>query len=271
MASLFSLQVGEFDEFKRILAGKVSAEDARKISKNPKVLEAMEKAMREHEAFRLRHGLWTSLAEVIETTKAWPGLLDRFGEKGFALALEEFNDSPRRKRFEAEQEKSPLVQAVVVPYLGSVPETFLYARARMMNAFGKDYDEWKEAYAHGVDDQRVQLLPEATNRTECIRIEVVDFGAHVNSKDGFVPKDVRGKDSAHAAVIYAASQNIAWVRQMDGSKVPYALAGGYRLNVPSHREWTDLPSVWRLGDQARLNGDWYDDRYHTHTLPVLWE
>lgn len=229
------------------------------------------KGLDQFPVFRLRHGLWTPLSEVIETVKAWPGMLNRFSEKGFKLAVEEFNDSPRRKRLEAEQEKNRLLQTVIVPYLGSVLETFLYARARMMDAFGTDYDEWEEAFAQDVDDKRIQLLPEVADRKECLRIEVVDFGAHFNHRDGFLPQDVRDKNSAHAAVIYATSQNTTWVRQMDGVSIPFVLAGGYKLNVPGCREWAFLPYVWRFGVHTKLYGGWCYYRCCDRALPVLWE
>jgi len=68
---------------------------------------------------------------------------------------------------------------------------------RYRDAFADKYDEWKDAYGKGdVDDNRVRLLQGVPEHRNCIRIEVVDLGAHFNPKDGFIPQDVRGAQSA---------------------------------------------------------------------------
>jgi len=187
-------------------------------------------------------------------------------------AIAEFERSERKRRYEAALADHKLLQLVVVPYLDTAAVTLLYARDRYRDASGK-FGQWEEAYAQGVDENRVRLLNGVPDRRNCLRIEVVDLGAHWNPKDGFIPSEIRGPNSATFAVIYAAAQNPAWVRQMDGANVPFALAGGLELNVPGYDGWAFLPSVWFDRDYgaAGLNGGLCDYRYHEHALPILWE
>lgn len=268
MASLFDLRVGEFDELKRILAAILSAEDARNLIRYPAVLLVMEQAMRAHPVFYFIHGRFTPLTEVLETVnKGYPGVT----EVDIAAALEEARSSGRLARYEEASPKNPLLTPVVTVYRASVPETLRYARDRMVETFGDAFEQWEEAYGKGVDENRVRLLEGIPDHQNCVRIEVVDLGAHWNPKEGFVPKDVRSAKSATFAVIYAAAQHPEWVRQMDGETVPYALVGGLELNVPGSGPWMRLPDVWRRGGRMELSGNWVGGRYRGSALPSLRE
>lgn len=268
MARLATLPKGEWDQFDRVLSGTdLSAEEVRKLLRHPDVLADMLAAMRRHPVFRLIHERFTPLAEVLEAVKRYPGVTEADVEK----ALAEATESGRLARYEEESPKNPLLVTVVTVYRASVPETLCYARDRMADAFGDTFTQWEEAYVEGVDENRVRLLEGAPDHRNCVRIEVVDLGAHWDLKNGFIPKNVRSPKSATFAVIYAAAQNPEWVRQMNGRDVPYALSGGLELNVPGRGLWASLPYVWRSGDEAGLDGHWLGRRYRGYALPCLWE
>ena len=88
MASLFKLEIGELDELKRNLSNHLTAEDARKLNKHPKVLEAMAETMRAQPAFHLIHGRFNSLTDKLEAVKCWPGISERFSDTVTNLAPE---------------------------------------------------------------------------------------------------------------------------------------------------------------------------------------
>jgi hypothetical protein len=274
MSSFFNLQIGERNDFDRLLANRFSAEDIRRLMKHPDVLEVMEKAAREQAAFRLIHGRFHSLDEKIEIVKRWPGISDRFSESDFTHAVEEARDSGLLGRFEAASPKNPLLNVVISVYLGSVVETFLYGRDRLRDAFGDKFVQWKEAYETPDLDKRLVLLDGIKPMMNCLKVEVVDLGANWSRKDGFIPKDIRNAKSAHAQVLYAAAEDTDWVRQMNPDQgVPYALMGGYVLTVPDSGDGTSLPNL-RFGrgrGKAELNGPWYGNRRCDHSLPAVWE
>lgn len=257
----------EMQFFLQLQEAGYTPEQILKLNQHPEVLATMRATMVEHPVFRLIHGRFTPLAEVLEAVKRYPSVT----EADIALALEEAQRSGRLARYEEASPKNPLLTPVVTVYRATVPETLCYARDRMAEAFGDTFAQWEEAYGSGVDENRVRLLEGAPDHRNCIRIEVVDLGAHWDPKNGFIPKDVRSIKSATFTVIYAAAQNPEWVRQMNGRDVPYALSGGLELNVPGYDLWARLPDVWHRGGEAGLDGRWIGYQEHEYALPCLWE
>lgn len=272
MSSPCKLEIDELNKLKRNVSKHLSAEDVRKLNKHPEVLVAMAEAMRAHPTFRLIHGRFNSLEDKIEMVKRWPGIAERFSETDFARVVEEASD--RLARFERESPEHPLLDVVVSVYFDTPHETFAYARDRMRDTFAEKFWQWPDAYDSDIDANRSALIEGIANYRNCIRVEIIDLGANWKLNDEMIPKDTCGKNSAHAGVIYAAAQDPEWVRQMNLDQgVPYAIAGGYKLNVPCDDPWTRVPGVYFDHDDgnAGLSAFWFDDSSCETALPVLWE
>lgn len=270
MSNLFKVELGTGLKILGDLAGRITVREGERLKLYPEVWDDMVTAMRAHPAFQLRHGRFTPLADKLDLVRSWPGVQ----EDQIDAAQKEFASSERRRRYEAEMEKKPFLEVVATVYRASIPETLVYARDRYREAFDRDhFAQWEEAYGGEVDDNRGRLFKGVPDHRNCIRIEVVDLAANWNREDGFIPRDVRDSNSAAFAVIYAAAQSPAWVRQMDGEKVPYAFVGGLELNVPGYDEWMVVPRVWFSQgiDRARLRAHRCDDHFHGSSVPILWE
>jgi hypothetical protein len=275
MARLNTLSDGDMTEFKRVLGERISAEDAKTLIKYPDTLEAMEKAMREQAVFRLIHGRFHSLAEKIEIVKAWPGISDRFIEADFTRAAEEARDKGQLERFERYSPGLPLLDIVVVPYFGSVVETFLYGYGRLCDAFGEKFYKDKKYDAPDLE-KRLALLDGITPVTNCLKVEIVDLGANRNPEDGFfITKQNRNARSAHAQVLYAAAEDPDWVRQMNPDQgVPLAFMGGYVYTEPGvgYDDFCILSlMVERSHRMVSLDRQGIQYRYHGHSLPIIVE
>ncbi len=243
----------------------------RELLGNDELMERWVRQLDEQPEFHLLHGRFAPLKDKIAQVKSWPGINPADVDAAVALATENGTIAG----YEAESGKSPLLDIVITIYRESVPATLLYARDRMKESHGDRYCQWDAAYAEGVDEKRVKLLkgskPFTPNR---IVVEVVDLGANWNRKDGAIVRDVQKAQAsqlASFAVLYAASQSPEWVRQMDGEKVPYALATALLLNVPVYRGWAYTPHVWHYGAFAELHGDRVCDRFCSNAFPVLRE
>ena len=264
-----NLRDGEVTELKRILYAHFSAEDLRKVIRYPDVAEVMYKAAMQDPAFRLVHGRFTKLADKIAMVKSWPGVKPADVDAAFEAAKADGTIAG----FEAESPRNHLLDIVIVVYLATLWETLLYARERMRETWGEDkYNEWEAVYAQGVDENRIKAIvgakPFVPNR---IVIEVVDFGANWNPKDGTVLAEVQKTQAdqlADFAGIYNASESPKWVEQMDGKKVPYSIAAALLFNIPDFSGWFDSPGVWLNEVGARLSGACVDDRFHKDAMPV---
>jgi hypothetical protein len=172
--------------------------------------------------------------------------------------------------FGRENPTNPLLDIVVSVYKPTAHETLAYARDRMRDTFGGKFWQWEGVYAE-IGPGRVRYLDGVDAPAAGIRIEVVDLGANLDRKRGMVLQDVRGSGSAHAAVIYAAAQDPAWVRQMDGASVPYAFAGGFELVVPGCDRCSSSPYVRNDGDGADLGASHIGSRDYGTASPSLRE
>jgi len=265
MTSLSKLTDGELTEFKgRLSRAGLTAEIVRLVNGTDGLAAAMVEALKAHPAFRLIHGRFNSLEDKLAMVRGWPGVT----EEMLQAALEEGKE--RIALFERESPDNPLLDIVVSVYKPTAAETLAYARDRMRETFGKKFWQWEEFYADLAPD-RVRYLDGVNAPTGGIRIEVVDLGAYFCPKSGMVPQDVRGPGSAHAAVIYAAAQDPEWVRQMDGTSVPYAIAAGFKLDVPGYARWSRSPSVHRDGGGANLDAFRVGNEYRGTALPSLRE
>ncbi len=293
---LADLPYGVVDQLHRQLASNLTAEEGRKLHDRPELWKVMVEALRRQIGPKLVHGRFTPLADKIAMVKTWPGINPADVDAAFATAMENGTIAG----YEAEVGKNPFLDIVVTVYRESIPATVVYARERMREVWGDKYSEWEAAYAQDVDDDRVKAIPGAKQFTpNRIVIEVVDFGANWNLKDGVVLEEVQKSQAAQLAsfaVIYNAVQSPKWLWQMDGKKVPYALVAALLLNVPNHRRdreteemerammyaliidrplpyeaWRYSPSVLRDGGEARLSGDYVGCRFHNCAVPVLRE
>jgi len=220
-------------------------------------------------AFRLIHGRFAPLADKVAMVKGWPGIKPDDVDAAVALARENGTIAG----FKAESPNNPLLDLVIVPYRESIPATLLYGRARMMEAWGDKYDEWKAAYASGVDDKRVELITGAREfKPNTIQVQAVDFGANWDRQHGNVLGDIQRAQAgqlADFAGLFNASQSPKWVEQMDGKVVPYTILAALLLSVPSYDARSLSPGVWHGGGRAELSGDHVDGRFHEDCVAVI--
>ncbi|MDD5251036.1 MAG: hypothetical protein PHT12_00205 [Patescibacteria group bacterium] len=234
--------------YKLLIAGRVSKSDVEKLLKHPEVVEAMFATMRAAPSFRLIHGWFTPLVEVLEMARAYPEV------SGIAIdaALREFSESGLAGRYEAELPRNEFLHTAVCVYRESVPATLAYARDRMRDAFGDKFRQYQPVYRADLA-KRVRLADNATDHPHnTVRIEVVGLADKWDAKRGVVARGVHGR-AAHAAVIYAAAQNPTWVSRMNGETVPGAIVGGYCLDEYGGGAWEHSPYVAFFDGCAHLN------------------
>ncbi|NQV12312.1 hypothetical protein HQ524_03030 [Candidatus Uhrbacteria bacterium] len=272
MASLYRIDKGTELELFRVLNGAgLTAEEAKKLSQHPKTVDDMLETMRRHEAFRLVHGRFTPFADKIAMVKAWNGV----DPKDVTAAVELADRNGTIAGFKAESPDNPLLDLVIVPCRENVPTTLLYGRKHMKEAFDGRFDEWEVAYAQGVDENRVKLIPGAREfRPNTIVVQAVDFGANWDLENGNVLHDVQEAQAgklADFAGLFNASQSPKWVEQMDGTNVPYAILAALLLSVPDYDSWAYSPDVWHDAGGAKLHGDHVGSRFHGHSMAVVRE
>jgi hypothetical protein len=221
--------------------------------------------------FKLIHGRFTPLRDKLELVKSWPGINSEDVDVAFKAAM----NNGTIVGYEREVGENPFLDIVVTVYRESIPATLMYACERMQEAWGERYYEWTEAYAQGVDDDRVKAIPGAKPFTpNRIVVEVVDFGANWNRHNGLILEDVqkaRTHKLADFAVIYNAVQSPKWLEQMDGEEVPYALMAALLLNVPGRDSWRISPELWCRDDKVRLTGDHVETQFTDYAAPLLCE
>ncbi|HAU66583.1 MAG: hypothetical protein A2017_05390 [Lentisphaerae bacterium GWF2_44_16] len=273
MASLYKMDKGtEIELFRMLNAAGLTAEDAKKLSTQPKVVKAMLAKMREDDAFRLIHGRFTPLADKVAMVKSWPGINPDDVDAAVALVRENGTIAG----FEVESPNNPLLDLVIVVYRESIPATLLYGRDRFMETFEGHYAEWAEAYASGVDDERVELIPGARKfRPNTIQVQAVDFGANWDPQRGNVLSEVQktqGGKLADFAGLFNASQSPKWVEQMDEVNVPETILAALLLSVPHCGVRSYSPDIWRhSGGEAELGGYHIGSRFHVLSMAVVRE
>jgi len=239
-----------------------------KLNNHREVLEAMRVAMLTHPVFHLIHEIWTPLNDIVEIARGYDGVS---GDQ-IDFMLKTARENGLVDGFEAESPKNPLLAPVVVKNCETVPATLLFGRELMRQEWGEKYSEWEAAYAQGVDDKRVKPVEGAPLfEPNKLTLQIVDFGANWNPLDGTVLKDVQAAQAGKLAgfeVIFAPSQHPEWFRQMDGEKIPFAIAAALLLSVPGRDEWSLSPSVWHGHDRARLDGCRVGDRFRSYAVPV---
>lgn len=189
---------------------------------------------------------FTPLREKLQLVRSYPGITDVVIDK----ALHEAQASGLLARYEAERRRNATLDAVVSVYLDTVPATFLYARD-IADRNGCGYHHWYE----DIDHTRIRLMKGVPDHRNCVKIEVLDLAANWHrGADALVPKRIRDRNSAHAAVIYAAAQNPELMEQMDGECLPRnIILGGYEFNMaryhPDEPPWSATPTI--TGDNNR--------------------
>ena len=282
---LTELPFSQVNEIDKQLHGRLTADDGIKLLRHPKLFGAMVEAMRGHWLYRFYHGRFRPLEDKLELVREWPGVTDEMID----AAMEEAKD--RIARFMAESPNNPLLDIVVSVYLDDVISTFEYAMQRMQEAWGDKLDLDNRAKGSMIhkSEPLVRYLENEGGRTivpvfrNCVRIEVVDLGANFDPKKGIFAPEVRGKNSAHFAVVYAAIQDPVWVSQIDGKKVPEVEACGLELNDPyCALEWSftvlvDYRPYWADKERKKTIYKvfvWVSQlttRDKDKAVPVLWE
>ena len=301
MASLFNTDKGTEIELYRVLnAAGVSFEDVKALSKTmpedistvidflrvlrktdltiqelvklvrfPEDVVAMVEFVRRRPSFRFIHGWFAPLTDKAIMVKSWPGINPKGVDAAIALA----HENGTIAGFEAESPENDKLDLVIVPYRESLAATFLYGRARMMETWSGRYVEWENAYAQGVDDKRVELIPGARPFVpNTIVVQAVDFGANWDPKRGNVLRDVQANQAgqlADFAGLFNASQSPEWVKQMNGTSMPYAILAALLLNVPRYDKRSSSPSIRRIGGSANLHSDRVFVRFGQLSMAVV--
>lgn len=109
----------------------------------------------------------------------------------------------------------------------------------------------------------VRLLPGIVHRPGVRRV-TVDLGAHWVPGRHVRPRNVRGRNSAHAEILAAAAHFPRWARAMDGMSVPFIWLSGYQVTYPEASTDDRLPGLaWvEYRRTLSLTVDWVD---HSHT------
>ncbi len=215
-------------------------------------------------------GRFNSLADKIARVKSWPGI----DSADVDTAVRRAHEDGVIAGFEAERLSNPLLDLVIVVSRDSISSTLLYGRARFMEAFEGDYAEWEGAYAHGVDEGRVDSISGAGEfQPNTIKLQVVDFGANWDPIHGNVLRDVQKVqvgELARFAALFNASQSPTWIRGMNGIDVPFVILGALRLSVPGYRERLYSPGIMH-DDGAWLLGYLTVGRYYASSVPMVRE
>lgn len=78
----------------------------------------------------------------------------------------------------------------------------------------------------------VRLLAGIAHRPGVRRV-TLDLGAHWRPGRHIRPRNLRGRDSAHAEILAAAAHFPRWARSMDGISVPFPWLSGYQVTYPA--------------------------------------
>lgn len=189
--------------------------------------------------------LETSLDERLQMVREWPDVLRMIGgASAFDAALKEAQD--RIARFEHERESRPLLRLVVVPYGSTAESTIRYACARTP-LFGPDFfSEQGKRYP----DFTLRYRPGVRSFANCLRIEVIDFGAYWQPMKGFDSRAVFDPNFAHVGAIVAFAQ---YPRSMQVYEHSYSQAFEHRgkpITIPAN----NIPFVEIGGLELQVYG-----------------
>ncbi|HCC83416.1 TPA: hypothetical protein DEP96_01040 [Candidatus Uhrbacteria bacterium] len=219
---------------------------------------------------------WKKLKQL----KKYPGLT----QDDIDFARAQTDEIMMKHDLDNARKTQPFLDIVYTVHRATVPATLIYLRDRMKDAHGSQFWQWDAAYAEGVDDKRVKLIPGSPefipNR---VIAQLIDFGANWEPVNGLVCSQVQAKQANQAeklkrakllagfGVLANAAQSKGWVRQMDGQRVPYALAAALLLNVPGYDEWSSTPRVCPFDGGACLDGDHVGSTFRQRAMPVCME
>lgn len=218
--------------------------------------------------------LFTPIAEKVEMVKTWP-VIRSWSESERKKIDRAYAEAFRRgvfARYERGVQTNPFLDVVIDITFANVPETLNFAHTRMKTAHHGKYVEWKEAFDRSVDDDRVKLIagarPFVPNR---VTFELVDFAANWDRTDGVLATKVQAEQAdrlAGFAVLYGASQNPRWVQNMDGDRVPYALASTLLVNAPGAEAWQYSPVVCNSREGVELGGGYLNAPSTSRCMPT---
>ena len=123
------------------------------------------------------------------------------------------------------------------------------------------------------DPEHLRLL-KGIEHKRGLRWRVINFGANWERAMGIRPQDVRDpENSAHSAVLWAASYFPKWVQAMDGKTVPYAWIPGYETTVTPSLQWSHMLRVgWSKPHVTiGLNTTFANDGYRDWAVPCFIE
>lgn len=171
--------------------------------------------------------------------------------------------------------RDPLVVDVLAVYLDAgggldgvrrtCHELWTIASQRQPNSWSWDWywDGWRNY------PKPVRLL-DGLVHSPGVRRVTIDLGAHWVLGRHIRAGTVRGRNSAHAEVLAAAAHSPAWVRAMDGTRVPHVLLSGYQVTIPEYSSHNRLPCLaWTtFRRQISLTVDWADHSHAGWAAPV---
>ena len=229
----------------------------------------------------LIHGRFNPLEVKLAMVRNYPGVTGEMID----AAIKEAQD--RIARFEEASPEMDLLNIVVSVYLDGASSTLVYVLPHVKEAFGVESLSLGPTYIGEIDESRIRYLQGSDGEIivpvfrDCVRIEVVDLGAHFRQENKLEVEEVRGSNSAHFACIYAAIQDPVWANLMDGESAPRIHVCGLQLEKRRNNGWVLSPTMSCYKDKLRLGENRLKDQVylssgseHSNTqdvsMPTLW-
>jgi len=178
--------------------------------------------------------MFCSLDEQLDNIRRWNS------DREWGLPERAFDNLDLRPRIHAD----PLVVDLIAVYLDAeyrgedegemdgvrrtCHEMWEVATERYLNTWCWDWI--RDAYESR--PKPVRLLAGLQHRPGVRRV-TVDLGAHWAPGRHIRPRNLRGRDSAHAELLAAAAHFPRWARAMDGICVPFPWLSGYQVTYPA--------------------------------------
>lgn len=258
MPHFSNLRDGEVTEFKRIVAKLFSAEDIRKINKEPRLARVMYDAYQQDPVSRLIHDVYNPTSDVLEAAKS------RCAEKGIEFNKLHWIGIEQAPDFDTNDPETVVVLDIT---LDTPQATFEFAWGWAVEGQEGSW-RWKGMLS---DIDKLRLLEGSeefqpfTRRWRRIKL---------NTNVGKKPVDVRSPQASPGiALIFVAAQHPARVKAIDYEKRFGWYVPGLECTTPDGGPWQYVPYVGFICGDRRvlLDADWYDDGDGGLAVPVLRE
>lgn len=254
MTRLYDTTIGQFDQFKRLLAetGNLTAEDVDAVLKQPKLAKGMVDWLREqlNPPIRLPEGLLTPVGELVDRFMARSELR----KWGFTS-----KDADKlHHQLAGHNHAGVLMPVGVSTWLGknlrynwSEALAWMFDTARELGLSPQDY----------IGDATLEFYQDSEIRGRR-KLEAVglDFMTFRDRQAGIVPRDVRathqGRRWPSLEVPYFLALNPGYMKAMDGGDIPFLIASG--LVVRS----AYVPYFDRFERKFYAGDDWADNRWY---------